>query len=106
MDISEFAPVGAEGSLRGPVTPAAREYTAAFVHTPGSVTHPDLIWSPRGSEIGPPQRPLTQPAQFYQPGGSIEHEPVNKAERASQATAQTIADHAAGIRAALRPGTF
>jgi hypothetical protein len=39
-------------------------------------------------------------------GHGLEHEPVNQAERASQGTAQTVADHSAGIRAALRPGSF
>jgi hypothetical protein len=100
MDLDSFTPAGG-GSLRGPAAPPARQPVATF--TRPVVQHPDEIWSPRGSELAPPQRPLTQPAQFYQPGRSIEHEPVNKAERASQATVQ-IADHAAGIRAALRPG--
>jgi hypothetical protein len=100
MDLDDLTPA-LGGSLRGPITPRVSEPVATF--TPTGITHPDQIWSPRGSEIGPQQRPLTQPAQF---GRSIEHEPVNTSERTAQGTVQTIADHAAGIRAALRPGSF
>lgn len=47
------------------------------------------------------------PFASYQPGRSIEHKPVNKAERGAQHTAQSAADFDASVahvRAALRPG--
>jgi hypothetical protein len=100
MDLDDLTPVGGS-SLRGPAAPAVREPVATFTLT--RAVHPDEIWSPRGSEIASPQRPLS-PA----PGHGFEHEPVNRAERDAQQTAQnagqSLADHAASIRATLRPG--
>jgi hypothetical protein len=62
MDLDSLVPSGG-GSLRGPARPLVREPVATF--TRPVVQHPDEIWSPRGSELGPPRRPLTQSAQFY-----------------------------------------
>ena len=93
------------GSLRGPVTPPAREQVATF--TAPRALSLDAIWHGR-----PPTR-LTDatrggsqgdPFGSYRPGRSIEHEPVDKVERDAQHTAQKAAHVVAGaqIRAALR----
>jgi hypothetical protein len=99
MDLEDLTPAGA--SFRSALRPAAGAGPVATFSAP-QYMHPDAIWSPRGSELAPSQLPLVQPMQF---GHGLEHEPLDSAERASQATVQaTLADHAAGIRAALRPG--
>jgi hypothetical protein len=61
MNLDDLTPAGG-GSLRGAIAPPAREPVATF--TPTSITHPDLIWSPRGGELAPPQRPLSQPIVY------------------------------------------
>jgi hypothetical protein len=64
-----------------------------------TVTHPDEIWSPRGSELAPPQRPLS---------GSIDYATVTSERPAARETMGddvpgfTVA--AARVRAAVRPG--
>lgn len=88
MNLEDLTPAGG-GSLRALVASPACEPVATF--TRPVVQHPDETWNPRGSEIAPPQRPLT-PA----PAHGFEHEPVNRAERAAQHTAQNASDfHAA-----------
>jgi hypothetical protein len=95
MDLEDLTPAG--GSLRGPVTPRISEPVATF--TPTGITHPDSVWSPRGSEIGPPQRPLTQPAQFYQ------HAESERPVAAPYTDSPSVhAESAAQVRSALRPG--
>ena len=48
MDMDDLTPSDA-GSLRAALRPATAEPVATF--TPTGVTHPDAIWSPRGSEL-------------------------------------------------------
>lgn len=96
VNLDDLTPAGS-GSLAGPAAPPSREPVATFTQT--RITHPDEIWSPRGSEITPPGRPL--------PGHGFEFEPVSRAERAAQHTAQDVGDYqaaAASVRVALRPG--
>lgn len=95
MDLDTLVPAGG-GSLSRPVTPRVSEPVATFTQT--RAMHPDEIWSPRGSEIAPPQRPLTQPAQLYQRAES-----ERPAER-QHGLALPHAEAAAQVRAALRPG--
>lgn len=95
MDLDTFTPEGG-GSLSRTVTPRLSEPVATFTQT--RAVHPDEIWSPRGSEIGPPQRPLTQPAQFYQSA---------QAERPAEPEYGLSAPHADAarmVRAVMRPG--
>jgi hypothetical protein len=54
MDMDDLTPSDG-GSLRAALRPATAEPVATF--TPTGVTHPDAIWSPRGSELAPPPRP-------------------------------------------------
>jgi hypothetical protein len=103
MDISELAPAGADMSRQviGPHGRAVAQFTAH------QATDPDSIWTPL-SRTNDMTRDAPQGAPLgYQPGHALEHEPVDRAERDSQRTAQNVFDHvqAAGdIRAALRPG--
>jgi hypothetical protein len=101
VDLDDLTPAGT--SLRGALRPAMREPVATFTPPPDLAL--DAIW--HGQRTNDVTRDGIQGSPFgYQPGHGFEHEPVNRAERASQQTVQTIADHAAGIRAALRPGSF
>lgn len=64
MDIndSDLAPVGG-GQLRGQAEPAVRQTAGTF--TPTQAQHPDTIWSPRGGELAPPDRPLGPTPDAY-----------------------------------------
>jgi hypothetical protein len=97
MNLDDLVPQGG-GSLRAPAAPPVREPVARF--SVPDVVHPDELWGPgvRGSELAPPQRPLTQPVQFYQHAGE-------RLVRASHTDALSPhAEAAAQIRAAIRPG--
>lgn len=94
MDLEDLTPAG--GTLRGALRPAMHEPVATF--TPTSITHPDEIWSPRGSEIGPSARPLTQPTQFVQHAGE---RPVRALYTGGSSP---HAEASAQVRSALRPG--
>lgn len=94
MDLDSLVPAGG-GSLRAPVMPRVIEPVATFTQT--RAMHPDEIWSPRGSEIAPPQRPLPQPTQFYQHAES-EH-PVQRQLGPSLPHAEAGGQ----VRSALRP---
>lgn len=62
MDLDDLT--SADRSFRSALRPAvSAEPVATFTAT--GITHPDSIWSPRGSELAPPHQPVTQPAQFY-----------------------------------------
>lgn len=90
---------GLGGLLSGPAAPRSSEPVATFTAT--QYQDPDTIWAPRSREFAPASRPLPQS------GHGFEHEPVSRAERAAQHTAQdagqSLADRAASIRVALRP---
>lgn len=55
MNLDDMTPAGG-GALRAPAAPAVAEPVATFTPTP--VIHPDEIWSPRGSELAPLERPF------------------------------------------------
>jgi hypothetical protein len=104
MNIDDFTPTNG-GSLSRPVLGPHREPVATF--TPTRAVHPDELWEPL-SRTNDMTRDAPQGAPLgYRPGRSLEHEPLDSAEKAGQHTAQTAFDHvqAAGdIRSALRPG--
>lgn len=95
MDLEDLTPAG--GTLRAPLAPRVSEPIATFTQT--RAMHPDEIWSPRGSEIAPPSRPLPQPAEFYSRAES-----ESPAVRDTGTSALPHAEVGAQIRAALRPG--
>jgi hypothetical protein len=98
MDLEDLTPAGA--SFRSALRPAASAGPVA-TFTPTGITHPDEIWSPRGSEIGPPARPLTQPPQFYQ------HAESERPVAALYTDSPSVhAESAAQVRSALRPGSL
>lgn len=90
IEDADLAPVGG-GTLRGQAGPV-RESVATF--TPTSSPHPDTIWSPRGGELAPPDRPLTPSPDAYTAAES--ERPVPAAYMAT--------DLHRTVRAALRPG--
>jgi hypothetical protein len=101
MDLNDLTPAGA-GSLRAPAAPAIREPVGTFSET--RVQHPDEIWNPRGSEIGPPQRPLG-PAPGYSAGAGSERSV--QADTSERPTAgDTVRNAQRTVRAALRPATW
>lgn len=96
MDLDTLVPAGG-GSLSRPVPPRVSEPVATFTQT--RAMHPDEIWSPRGSEIGPPQRPLSPPVSYE--SASAER-PVAREHMGDDIPGHLLA--AAQVRAALRPG--
>jgi len=104
LDDDDLTPVGA-GDLPTPVVVHGR--TVGTFTTP-AYRHPDALWQPLSrptsmSSDGSQGSPLGSVRNALRPGGSIEHQPVDGAERDAQRTAQHIA---AGqqIRSALRGG--
>ena len=95
MDLDSFVPQGG-GSLAAPAAPLSRAPVAQF--TPTTYQHPDTIWSPRGSEIAPPGRPLGQPADVYGPATS--ERPAERATIGSDMPGHAVAGSM--VRAALR----
>lgn len=95
-----WTPVGG-GSLRGSPAEPAREPVATF--TPTYSPHPDLIWSPRGSELAPPDRPLTPSPDAYAHADSERPTPAAyMGER--PIVGNLVRDTHRAVRAALRPG--
>ena len=90
MNMDDMTPVGG-GSLRGPAAPSA-EPVATF--TPTQAVHPDTIWSPRGGELAPPDRPISPTRDYY--SGAESERPASLSYMA--------ADLHRTVRAALRPG--
>lgn len=103
MDISDIAPVGG-GKLRTPARvtePAVREPVGTFSAT--QAPHPDLIWSPRGSELAPPDRPLRFTRDAYADAES--ERPIPAAYMGERPTVgNLVRDTHRAVRAALRPG--
>jgi hypothetical protein len=93
MNLEYLTPVGG-GELRGPAAPSITRMAGTF--TPTAIQHPDEIWSPRGSEIAPPQRPFTP---------SPDYANTAESERPVQVSYMSHADVAGNVRAALRPGS-
>lgn len=62
MDLDDLTPAGAAGSLGSAAATPLRLTTAAFVHTPGQVVHPDAIWS-RGAARSPGDRGAQTPGR-------------------------------------------
>jgi len=80
----------------GPVLPGETVHEAMGLNTTYSLGGHLLNRPAQGISQGP-----------LRPGGSIEHEPVDAAERAAQHAAKavfSITDTARSIRSALRPG--
>ena len=98
MNINDMTPA-LGGSLTGPAASAVHEPVATF--TTSAVTHPDEIWSPRGSELAPPNRPLSQPAAGYSAVPS--ERPSGRAHMGDDMAGNLMAAHQS-IRSALRPG--
>ena len=94
-DLDSLVPAGGS-SLRGLVTPAA-EPVVTFI--PARAVHPDELWSPRGGQLAPPQRPLAPAPDYY--AGAESERPVVR-EHAGESGDFRVAASAA--RAALRPG--
>jgi hypothetical protein len=90
MNLDDMTPAGG-GSLRGQAEPAVSSPVGTF--TPTQAVHPDTIWSPRGSELAPTDRPLTSRDAY--PGAESER-PATLSYMA--------ADLHRTVRAALRPG--
>ena len=80
-DPDSLVPAGGS-SLRGLVTPAA-EPVVTFI--PARPVHPDELWSPRGGELAPPQRPLA-PAPDYYAGAESASVRLSASMRARAAT--------------------
>lgn len=94
MNLDDMTPAGG-GSLRDPGAPAApaiRQTVATFTRT--ASPHPDTIWSPRGGELAPPDRPLSPSPDAY-----TDAESERPAPRDYMGT-----DLHRTVRAALRPG--
>ena len=104
IDDPDLTPVGA---LPRPVLGPHRVPVATF--TPTLTPHPDELWRPftRTNDVtrdGFQGAPLS-----YQPGRSIEHEPLDQGEKDSARTTQraySFAETAGHIRSALRPGAL
>ena len=95
MDLEDLTPAG--GSFRFALRPASSaEPMATFTRT--RAMHPAEIWSPKGGKLAGPQRPLTQPAQFYQHAES--ERPADRQHN----TALPPEEIARAVRSALRPG--
>lgn len=107
MDLDTLVPAGG-GSLSRPVLGPHRQAVATFTQT--ETPHPDDIWEPLSRVTGmTADGQQGDPLGGYQPGRSIEHEPVDDAERDSQHTVQraySFAETAGQVRAALRPVSF
>lgn len=100
MDINDMAPVGG-GELRGSPAEPVRQTIGTF--TPTRTQHPDEIWSPRGSELAPPDRPLTTSRDAY--AGAESERPMPVAHMGeSPIVGNLVRDMHPVIRAALRPG--
>jgi len=105
MNMSDMAPVGGR-DLRTPARvsqPAVSEPVGTFTQT--ASPHPDEIWSPRGSEIAPPDRPLssTRFDPYQRPGAETER-PMAR-EHVGDEYPFSFHDVARTARAAVRPGT-
>ena len=98
MNLDDMTPVGG-GTLRQPTCPRA----GRAVHADPDPAHPDEIWQPLG-RVADITRGGVQGSPFggYRPGHGLEHESVDKAERAAQNASHTVA--AARVRAPVRPG--
>jgi hypothetical protein len=90
------------GALAGPAAPLTREPVAMFTR-PRDLTL-DEIW--HGQRTTDLTRDGSQGEPLGRPGRSIEHEPVQQAERDSQHVAQSASHLVVGasVRAALRGG--
>ena len=93
MDINDadMVPVGG-GELRGGPPEPVRQTVGTF--TPTQAVHPDTIWSPRGGELAPPDRPISPTRDYY--SGAESERPASLSYMA--------ADLHRTVRAALRPG--
>lgn len=104
MDLEDLTPDG--GSLSRPVTGSHGQVVAQF--TPARIPHPDELWRPFTRMNGmTADGQQGEPFGSYRPGQGLEHEPVDRAERDSEKTAQNayhFTQAAGQIRAALRGG--
>jgi hypothetical protein len=102
MDLDDLTPAGG-GSLRRPVAGPHGQVVATF--SAPQTPDPAELWEPF-TRMNDRTRNASQGNPFGRPGHSIEYEPVDRAERNSEHTVQTVAGHAAIIRAAIRPGSI
>ena len=91
-------PQSGGGTLRGPAAPSTSKLAGTFTQT--QIQHPDTIWSPRGSELAPPDRPLTTSRDAYQEAES--ERPVER-EHAGADGPLSFHSVAGNVRAAVRP---
>ncbi|MGH3120873.1 MAG: hypothetical protein ACRDND_07530 [Streptosporangiaceae bacterium] len=88
------------GSLPESAAPAVRQTVATF--TPTQVVHPDEVWSPRGGELTPPDRPFSPSRAAY--AGAESERPVPAAYMGERPIVGNLVDTHRAVRAALRPG--
>jgi hypothetical protein len=103
VDLSELTPSGG-GNLSCPVMGPHGRPVATF--TPAETPDPADLWEPF-TRTTDRTRDASQGDPFGRPGHGLEHEPVDRAERDAQKTAQSAAGFqqtATQIRAALRGG--
>ncbi len=95
MDLNDMAPAGG-GELRGSPAEPVRQTVGTF--TPTQAQHPDEIWSPRGGELAPPDRPLGPSRDATQEGLSPSGPCLRPTWAATDQWMHPV------VRAALRPG--
>ena len=100
MNLDDLTPSGG-GSLRGPAAPAIREPIATFTQT--RAMHPDDIWSPRGGEFAPQQRPFSPAPDYYARAESERPVPAMHMGE-TPIVGDLVNDTHRAVRAALRPG--
>lgn len=99
MNLDDVTPAGG-GSLRGPAAPAVSEPVATFTRM--QAVHPDEIWSPRGGELAPQQRPLSPSPDYYAHAES--ERPVPAAHMGEGPIVGDLVRTSRTVRAMLRPG--
>lgn len=97
MNLEDLTPAGG-GALRSPVAPRVSEPVATFTRT--EAPHPDLVWSPRGGELAPQDRPLSQPVSYEAPS----ERPTERVSMGFDVAHHIVAGRQ--IRAAMRLGSI
>jgi hypothetical protein len=100
MDLNDMTPAGG-GELRGGPAEPVRQTVGTF--TPTQIQHPDAIWSPRGGELAPPDRPLTPSPDAYARAESERSAPAAYMGE-TPTVGNLVRDMHPVVRAALRPG--
>jgi hypothetical protein len=102
MDINDLTPArpGLPERALAPAAPAGP--VASFTLT--RAVHPDEIWSPRGSEIAPPGRPLGPGPDYYARAESQRPVAAVRMGELPLEASGLVSAHQA-IRAAVRPAS-